>query len=757
VYDDGSGPVLFAAGSFTRAGIVPVNNIARWDGSTWSDVSGGLALGTVVNALAVYDDGSGPALYAGGHFYVAGGLPVNGIAKWDGATWSDVGGGVGASGGGPCVSQFCRIESFAVYDDGTGPALYVSGGFESAGGVPVERIARWDGTAWSALAGGGFNSGASDLQVFDDGTGPALFAGGAFTKVGTTSVVGLAKWAGSAWEEVGGGRGSGGFNTAGALEVYDDGTGPVLFAGGNVSFVGAAQQPVNNIVSWDGSAWSTLGEGQGVHDIVRAFGAFDDGSGAKLFAGGDFVGAGQVPAEHVACWDGTSWDSLQGGGVINGSSVYTFETFDDGSGSALYVGGAFAGIGGTGALYVARYDSSGWSKLGAGLSHRVHALAAFDDGGGPNLYAGGLFNSGGLSRIARWTGTDWVDVGGGVDSAVYALEVWDDGGGPALYAGGVFTTAGGMPAQRIARWDGASWSPLGPGLSATTATPEVNALAVFDDGAGPALFAAGRFRTAGALAVERVAKWDGAAWSALGSGLGARAHALAVFDPGGGEQLYVGGQFTLAGGAPAAHLARWDGSSWSKPLGGSIDDDVYALAAFDDGTGAGPSLFAGGDFTLAGGRRSYRVARATCSCTGATYCVAGTTASGCNALVSATGSASRSSPTGFVVAVAGGEGQKDGMIYFGTNGAQAGAWGNGTSLQCVVPPAQRTGIQQGVGTAGGCDNLYQLDFNAWMSANPVKAPPAGGVAYLQCWFRDPASTSNRGTSLSDALSFGVCP
>jgi len=47
--------------------------------------------------------------------------------------------------------------------------------------------------------------------------------------------------------------------------------------------------------------------------------------------------------------------------------------------------------------------------------------------------------------------------------SVRALAVFDDGSGPALYAGGDFTTAGGVAANRIAKWNGSSWSQLGSG------------------------------------------------------------------------------------------------------------------------------------------------------------------------------------------------------------------------------------------------------------------------------------------------------
>jgi hypothetical protein len=88
---------------------------------------------------------------------------------------------------------------------------------------------------------------------------------------------------------------------------------------------------------------------------------------------------------------------------------------------------------------------------------------------------------------------DWIPTFGGAPGtigAVQALAVFDDGSGSALYAAGELVSAGGQAANFIARWDGGAWSPLGSGLN-----HEVKALTVFDDGSGtgPALCAAGNF------------------------------------------------------------------------------------------------------------------------------------------------------------------------------------------------------------------------------------------------------------------------
>jgi len=139
------------------------------------------------------------------------------------------------------------------------------------------------------------------------------------------------------------------------------------------------------------------------------------------------------------------------------------------------------------------------------------------------------------------------------------------------------------------------------------------------------------------------------------------------------------------------------------------------------------------------------------------YCTAGTSASGCQAAISATGLASASAPSGFVLAAAGVEGQKDGLFFFGTGGRQANTWGNGTSFQCVVPPVSRGGLLTGTGTVGACDGAFTQDLNALWTASPAKNPGAGASVQAQLWYRDPQSTSNQTTSLSNALEFAVAP
>jgi hypothetical protein len=85
--------------------------------------------------------------------------------------------------------------------------------------------------------------------------------------------------------------------------------------------------------------------------------------------------------------------------------------------------------------------------------------------------------------------------------------------------------------------------------------PDVYALAL--DGSGK-LYAGGYFFTAGGVIANGIAVWDGSSWSALGSGMGGTdypdVYALALDGSG---NLYAGGQFTTAGGKPSSYIARW--------------------------------------------------------------------------------------------------------------------------------------------------------------------------------------------------------
>ncbi len=299
-----SGTDVYVAGSFTTVGGVSANRIAKWDGAAWSPL--GTGLDAEVRALAVM----GADLYAGGWFTVAGGVPVNQIARWDGATWSPLGSGAGGS-----AAVGNRIVTALAVSDS---ALYVGGYFSMVGGVAAtNHIARWDGTAWSAL-GTGVNGNVFALAV----AGPDLYVGGNFLPVGGGAASGITRWDGTMWSALGPGLG----NSVYALAV----SGTDVYAGG--SFTTAGGQPVSKVAKWDGTAWSELGGG--ASEAVAALGV----SGTDVYAAGFFTTVGTLTANHIARWDGTAWNPL-GTGLNGPVSVLTMV------GADVYAGGQFTAVG----------------------------------------------------------------------------------------------------------------------------------------------------------------------------------------------------------------------------------------------------------------------------------------------------------------------------------------------------------------------------------------------------------------------------
>ncbi|MCI1187887.1 T9SS type A sorting domain-containing protein [Hymenobacter sp. DH14] len=180
-----SGGSLYVGGEFTRAAQTKAYRLAKWNGTRWDSLNTGinLAVGVVVKAMAVSSTGT---VYAGGNFTTAGGVTVNGIARWTGTNWAPLGSGVNGAGTGGSVDVI-TISSSGM--------LYAGGYFSTIGGVAANHIAQWNGTSWAPL-GAGMDGRVQSLALSSDGT---LYAGGAFTTADGVSTIGIARWDGAVW------------------------------------------------------------------------------------------------------------------------------------------------------------------------------------------------------------------------------------------------------------------------------------------------------------------------------------------------------------------------------------------------------------------------------------------------------------------------------------------------------------------------------------------------------------------------------
>ncbi|HEU4418247.1 MAG TPA: hypothetical protein VFT55_04870, partial [Planctomycetota bacterium] len=217
----------------------------------------------------------------------------------------------------------------------------------------------------------------------------------------------------------------------------------------------------------------------------------------------------------------------------------------------LVAGGWFEAIGSIPSKYIARWDGTAWSPLGAGPGSWlppgggvVTALLALPNG---DLLASGAFG------VERWNGTAWTLLGTGYTNVVLALCRLPNGD---IVAGGSFQFLAGQPLRRLARWNGTAWSALGSGVD----NGEVRALAVLPNGD---VAIGGTFSSIGGTPMRALAVWNGTNFAPLGL-TGGVVHALQALPTG---ELLIG-----AGGLPAT-LLRWNGTTpvaVTPPLTGPV-------------------------------------------------------------------------------------------------------------------------------------------------------------------------------------------
>jgi hypothetical protein len=234
--DLGAGERLYLCGNWPEIGGAAVGGLAWFDGQNfgaWGTGAGVLVWGgfnPFVESLEKWNDGNSDAIYACGRFLGIDNASTTNVARYDIAEgkWEAFGQALIPT------SSVNNMTSWALFDDGSGEALYVGGqGFRISGNPNVYLVAKWDGNNWTGV-GQTLSGRVTDLDVWDDGDGPALYLSG----TATFEVNYFAKLVDNTWVPAASGVNNpavdGGFASAFGLHVWNG----ALLVGGNFSRVG---------------------------------------------------------------------------------------------------------------------------------------------------------------------------------------------------------------------------------------------------------------------------------------------------------------------------------------------------------------------------------------------------------------------------------------------------------------------------------------------------------------------------------------
>ncbi len=279
---------LYAVGGFISIGGKKCYGVASWDGQNWDSLGSGIKEFPNFDGIQNVSDivRFNNEIYICGAFYKCGGKNINGIARWNGTEWNNVGGILNYTN----LSTLPSGAKMEVYQN----ELYFVGSFTSIGSVNSNGIAKWDGQTWTDLSQNFPND--CYLNLFDLLHFNNEFYVGGNTNCSTSPEERLLKKVGNSWVSVGPG-----FNidaTINRLTIFQN----QLYIGGY--FFTRYANVDNSMVHFDGVNYFPTAGGILPSNLWDMF-EYNN----ELYVCGqlDFAGFQQVGG--IAKWTGTQWSN----------------------------------------------------------------------------------------------------------------------------------------------------------------------------------------------------------------------------------------------------------------------------------------------------------------------------------------------------------------------------------------------------------------------------------------------------------------
>lgn len=235
------------------------STVFRFLNNQWFQI--GDPFGAGVKTLVSYDG----SLVAAGRFVKVNGVTFNGVAIWNGTTWTPMADGLSNA----SLNQ-SDVKSLIVFKND----LYALGTFTRSGATELQGFTRWNGSEWIALDTGG-----TPNPSF-----PIVYRG----ELVTLGNGAFRAWNGESWRTAGD-------SFSGHVDAATVYNGRLVAGGYNIG------APENDLVQWTGSAWQRIqpspnyGNSQSDGNVV-SLESFE----GQLFVGGAFFFMGDQSAINFA-------------------------------------------------------------------------------------------------------------------------------------------------------------------------------------------------------------------------------------------------------------------------------------------------------------------------------------------------------------------------------------------------------------------------------------------------------------------------
>jgi len=300
------------------------------------------------------------------------------VAKWDGTNWIFIDGD-GANG----LNKDVTKHAFSPIATVMGSYLLVAWRELNSSGVPQIRVAKWDGTTWIFIDGGGADGLNKDVTKIVSQKISSIVLNGSFylswSEDNASSVfqIRVAKWDGTNWTFIDGDGADGLNKNVNYIANY-----PQLATINNDLFITWYERNISDIeqvrvAKWDGTNWIFI-DGDGADGLNKDVTKIAVNPSIAVF-NGNLINIwrernlSDIYQVRVAKWDGTNWTFIDGNGA-NGINKSVLEN-----------------------VYGTSVDGPSVISFGD------FVLAFWSEENSSNVYQ---------VRVAKWDGTNWTFIDG---------------------------------------------------------------------------------------------------------------------------------------------------------------------------------------------------------------------------------------------------------------------------------------------------------------------------------------------------------